>query len=70
MAVLGINYKKIHACSIDFILYLKGYENLNEFPTYRESRWKKQANGAVKKIKISYKVIWYFLIIPWLKRMF
>jgi hypothetical protein len=75
---LGLEIQKIHACPNDCILYHgKDYENLDECPIYKASRYKIRRDdfGDVEgeehpKKKIPAKVRWYAPIIPRLKRLF
>ena len=41
LGTLGMKYKKFHACPNDCVLYRHEYEDLDECPTCKESRWKK-----------------------------
>lgn len=59
---LGSGYVKIHACENNCILYRGMYAEYDECPTCGRSRWK------VKKVPE--KVLWYFPIIPRLKRLY
>ncbi|XP_006429639.2 uncharacterized protein LOC102623946 isoform X2 [Citrus sinensis] len=71
MSVLGVQYEKIHACPNDCILYRKNYENLVECPSCGQSRWKNQSKHIdKKKLKVPAKVLWYFPIVPRLRRLF
>jgi hypothetical protein len=74
---LGLEVQKIHACPNDCILYHgKEYENLQDCPFCKALRYKirhddpDDVDGEVIKKKIQAKVIWYFPIIPHLKRLF
>ena len=75
---LGFEIQKIHACPNDCILYRgKDYENLDECPICKASRYKirREDPGDVEgeerlRKKISAKVTWYAPIIPRLKRLF
>lgn len=75
---LGLEIQKIHACPNDCILYRgKDYENLDECPVCKASRYKIRRDdpGDVEgeerpKKKIPAKVMWYAPIIPRLKRLF
>lgn len=51
--VLGMSYKKTHACPNDCILYCKSYQNLNEYPTCRELMWENQKMVETKRPKPS-----------------
>ena len=41
LGTLGMKYEKFHACPHDCVLYRHEYEDLDECPTCKESRWKK-----------------------------
>jgi len=66
---LGIEYRKIHACPNDCILYRKEFKGLHKCPRCGVSRYK------VKDDKDEYdmqkgppaKVLWYLSITPQLK---
>ncbi|XP_074291905.1 uncharacterized protein LOC141618722 [Silene latifolia] len=60
---IGMKYVKIHACPNDCILYRKEYESFTHCPVCNEWRYK-------KKEGIPSKVLWYFPIIPRLRRLF
>jgi Transposase family tnp2/Domain of unknown function (DUF4218)/Transposase-associated domain/Domain of unknown function (DUF4216) len=68
---LGLDVQKIHACPNDCILYRGEYENLDACPVCDAKRYKLRRNdtGDAGK-KIPAKVMWYFPIIPRLKRLF
>ena len=59
----GLKYEKMHACRNDCILYRNEYELLKECPKCGESRY--EENGVSPA-----KVLWYFPIVPRLKRMY
>jgi hypothetical protein len=75
---LGLEVQKIHACPNDCILYQgKEHENLEGFPMCKALRYKIRDDdpGALegtppKMMKVPAKVMWYFPIIPCLKRLF
>lgn len=63
---LGLDYVKIDACDNDCILYRgEDYENLNECPICKKSRWQKD-----KKKNVPNKILRYFPIKPRLQRLF
>jgi hypothetical protein len=70
ICTLGMEYKKIHACPNDCMLYHKGMSNLKSCPTCGESRWKKKRNGVDVKEGVPAKVLWYLLPIPRFIRLF
>ena len=59
----GLKYEKIHACPNDCILYRNEYVSLDKCPKCGESRY--EENGVSPA-----KVLWYFPIIPRLKRLY
>jgi hypothetical protein len=72
-----LDVQKIHACPNDYILYRGDeYEKLNVCPVCGAKRYKIKQNdtgdvdGEPAKKKIPAKVMWYFPIIPRLKRLF
>ena len=73
---VGLEVQKIHACPNDCILYRGDYENLEACPICKASRYKIKADdpsdveGETKKKRSPAKVMWYFPIIPRLKRLF
>jgi len=72
---MGMEYKKIHACLNDCILYRKDFELLKSCPRCGLSRYKlKQKDDDtiedIEKHGPPMKVIWYLLIIPKMKRLF
>jgi hypothetical protein len=75
---LGLEVQKIHACPNDCILYQgKEHENLEGCPMCKALRYKIRDDdpGALegtppKMTKVPAKVMWYFPIIPCLKRLF
>ncbi|RVW62423.1 hypothetical protein CK203_064180 [Vitis vinifera] len=69
-SALGMEYKKIHACPNDCILYRNQYKDVIACPTCGKSRWKiNNEEGKIKK-GVPAKVLWYFPPIPRFKRMF
>ncbi|RVW33032.1 hypothetical protein CK203_101237 [Vitis vinifera] len=67
---LGMEYKKIHACPNDCILYRNELNDASSCPTCGTSRWKVNKVGARNTKRIPAKVLWYFPPIPRFKRMF
>nr|AAT38070.1 putative TNP2 transposable element [Oryza sativa Japonica Group] len=73
---LGLEVQKIHACPNDCILYHGEYENLEACPVCKALRYKirrddpGEVDGQPLKKRIPAKVMWYFPIIPRLKRFF
>ena len=71
---MGIEYKRIHACPNDCILYRKEFEDLKKCPKYGLSWYKQKRNsedsGQIEKEGFALKVVWYHPIVPWLKRLF
>ncbi|XP_057775556.1 uncharacterized protein LOC130994528 [Salvia miltiorrhiza] len=69
LSTLGLDYKKIHACPNDCILYRKEFKDANDCPTCGMSRWK--TNTKTKGVsRVPSKVLWYFPPIPRFRRMF
>ncbi|KAL7255722.1 hypothetical protein ACSBR1_009779 [Camellia fascicularis] len=64
---LGLDYKKIHVCKNDCVLFWKEYENEDECPTYKAPRYKVRKG---KGKKIPHKVLRYFPLKPRLQRLF
>nr|CAE04206.2 OSJNBa0011E07.15 [Oryza sativa Japonica Group] len=74
---LGLEVQKIHACPNDCILYHgEEYENLEACPVCKALRYKirrddpGEVDGQLTKKRIPAKVMWYFPIIPQLRRLF
>nr|AAU90252.1 putative polyprotein [Oryza sativa Japonica Group] len=73
---LGLEVQKIHACPNDCILYRGEYENLEACHVCKALRYKirrddpGEVDGQPLKKRIPAKVMWYFPIIPRLKRFF
>nr|CAJ86268.1 H0901F07.5 [Oryza sativa] len=74
---LGLEVHKIHACPNDCILYRgEEYENLEACPVCKALRYKirrddpGEVDGQLTKKRIPAKVMWYFPIIPRLRRLF
>ncbi|RVW53301.1 hypothetical protein CK203_088512 [Vitis vinifera] len=61
---LGMEYKKIHACPNDCILYRNELNEASSCPTCGMSRWKVNKAGARNTKRIPAKVLWYFPPIP------
>ncbi|XP_022039410.1 uncharacterized protein LOC110942026 [Helianthus annuus] len=70
MKAMGSGYTRIHVCINDCILYRKEYKDLVVCPTCGKSRWKVDENTKIMYENIPAKVMWYFPIIPRLKRLF
>nr|ABA97098.1 transposon protein, putative, CACTA, En/Spm sub-class [Oryza sativa Japonica Group] len=74
---LGLEVQKIHACPNYCSLYRgEKYENLEACPVCKALRYKirrddpGEVDGQLTKKRIPAKVMWYFPIIPWLRRLF
>jgi len=70
---MGLEYRKIHACPNDCILYRKEFEGLHKCPRCGISRYKvKDDDGNEDDMKKGppTKVLWYLPIIPRLKRFY
>ena len=67
---LGLDYEMIHADQNDFILYWEKYDNKDECPTCGKSRWKVDVHSRNVCKAILTKVLRYFPIVLWLKRMY
>ncbi|RVW63238.1 hypothetical protein CK203_058658 [Vitis vinifera] len=61
---LGMEYKKIHACPNDCILYRNELNDASSCPTCGMSRWKVNKARARNSKRIPKKVLWYFPPIP------
>ena len=64
---MGMEYKKIHACPNDCILYRKEFEGLHECPKCGVSRYKVKdgdSSCGVSTKRPPAKVLWYLPIIP------
>ena len=72
---LGLEAQKIRACPNDCILYRGGYENLDSCPVCNACRYKipqddpGDVEGMRVKKRVPAKVMWYFPLIPRLKRL-
>ncbi|XP_056698249.1 uncharacterized protein [Spinacia oleracea] len=69
MCPFGLEYKKIHACPNDCLLYHKKYENLDKCPRCGVLRYKRKGVSEGKNVYPA-KVLWYLPIIPRFKRLF
>jgi len=73
---LGLDYKKIHACPQDCMLFWKENESLDVCSIFKPSRWKEfpKDNSAFEEPKyehkVSAKVLRHFPLIPRLQRLF
>ncbi|WVZ24161.1 hypothetical protein V8G54_002705 [Vigna mungo] len=71
---MDMEYKRIHACPNDCILYRKEFEFLTKCPKCGLSRYKSknnsEGNGHIEKNGFALKVVWYLPIVPRLKRLF
>ena len=65
--MMGMEYKKIHACPNDCVLYRKEYEGLSECPKCKTLRYKVNKDGGYgdeTSKRQPLKVLWYLPIIP------
>ena len=69
MSKLGLDYLKIHACPNDCILYRNSYADAKCCPKCGLSQWKLKKDLSEKEGQPA-KVLWYFPIIPRLRRWF
>ena len=70
---LGLKVKKIHNCTNDCILFHRDYKDLDLCPRCHASRYKTGKDAkmqAGREKRLVAKVVWYFPIIPCLKRLF
>nr|KYP54599.1 hypothetical protein KK1_000791 [Cajanus cajan] len=72
---MGLQYKKIHVCPNDCILYRKEFESLHKCPRCGLSRYKVKDDGRSSDEDVvdkgpPAKVLWYLPIIPRFKRLF
>ena len=67
---MGSGYEKIHACANRCILYRKEFEHLTTCPTCGNSRWKVDVQKNKIYENVPANVLWYFPIIPRMKRLF
>ena len=70
---MGMEYKKIHACPNDYVLYKKEYEGLSKCLKCETLWYKVKKDGScgdetTKRQPL--KVLWYLLIIPQFKHLF
>ncbi|GJS91314.1 putative transposase-associated domain-containing protein [Tanacetum coccineum] len=70
MKLMGSGYKKIHVCINNCLLYWKDDKDLTACQTCGISRWKVDNKTHKVYENIPAKVMWYFLIIPRLQRLF
>ncbi|GJZ93180.1 uncharacterized protein Tco_0665245 [Tanacetum coccineum] len=73
MCPMGLEIERIHACPNDCMLYRDEYKNLHACVTCETSRYKKEPaeiDDDVTKNGPPAKLLWYFPIIPRLKRLF
>ena len=64
-----MEYKKIHACPNDCILYQNEFMDASKCPVCETSRWKKNSKGE-DKTEIPTKVLWYIPPISRFKYLF
>jgi len=71
---MGMEYKRIHACSNDCILYRKEFKGLKKCLKYGLSRYNGKNNNedkdGLEKDGPALKVVWYLPIMLKLKRFF
>ncbi|XP_020204470.1 uncharacterized protein LOC109789845 [Cajanus cajan] len=70
---MGLEYKKIHACPNDCVLYTNNFATLKVCPTCGLSRFKKKTDGSSGEEEIKgppTKVLWNLSIIPRFKSLF
>jgi len=72
---MGMEYKEIHACPNDCILYIKDFELLESCPRSGLSRYKfkqkdEDTNEEIEKHRPPMKIMWYLPIIERMKRLF
>lgn len=73
IGLIGLEVQKIHAFPKHCILYHLKYKDLDACPICHTSRYKNQSSLAIKCDRNKTpqaRVVWYFNIIPRLKRMF
>ncbi|XP_076924727.1 uncharacterized protein LOC143587282 [Bidens hawaiensis] len=75
MNPMGLKVERIHACENDCMLYRNEYENNHKCVHCGKSRYKRESktdeyDNNVKKNGPPAKLLWYFPIIPRLKRLF
>jgi len=71
---VGLKFEKIDACKNDCILYHGDNKEATQCPNCQTSRYKHRSDmgvdGMMMRHKVHRKVVWYFPIIPRLKRLF
>ena len=70
---MGLKFEKIDACKNNCILFTGDNKNATECPKCQTSRYKQgtgEVVGSMMRRKVPMKVVWYFPIIPRLKRLF
>ncbi|KAL9683747.1 hypothetical protein QQ045_021172 [Rhodiola kirilowii] len=70
MCPMGIEYKKIHACPNDCILYRNAHKDLTECPVCKSSRYKLNKGQTDTSKGTAAKVLWYLPSIPRFQRLF
>ncbi|CAM8931981.1 unnamed protein product [Rhodiola kirilowii] len=70
MCPMGIEYKKIHACPNDCILYRNAHKDLTECPLCKSSRYKLNKGRTYTSRGTPAKVLWYLPPIPRFQRLF
>jgi len=74
LCLMGMEYKRIHGCPNDCILYRKEFEGLKKCPKCGLSRYKEKINsedkGGLEKNGPILKVVRYLSIVPRLKHLF
>jgi hypothetical protein len=75
---LGLDYKKIHACINNCVLFRKEYAQLDSCPSCGASRWKTGAGGDTEEVTpcgrakklVPCKILRYFPLTPRLQRLY
>ncbi|CAM8972691.1 unnamed protein product [Rhodiola kirilowii] len=70
MCLMGLEYKKIHACPNDCILYRNAFSDFKECPVCKASRYKLNKEPKGKSKGTPSKVLWYLPPIPRFQRLF
>ncbi|CAM8893259.1 unnamed protein product [Rhodiola kirilowii] len=70
MCPMGLEYKKIHVCPNDCILYRNAFSELKECPVCKASRYKLNKEPKGKSKGNPSKVLWYLPLIPRFQRLF
>src|SRR6187551_230271 len=73
ICLMGLEVQKIHACPKDCILYRGDYKDLDACPVCESSRYKSESAIHMtcdRNKRPPAKVVWYFPVIPRLKRLF